>query len=72
MMMGNSKLAIKRTKLKGKRGLNLTLFRPPSVYYKNTQSHVGKRLVTDFKYRGNHHDVLHLSSKRLGPTPHIS
>lgn len=49
----------------------LTDINPPSVYYKGA-SHVSKKVVPDFHYKGNHLDVLHLSTKRLGPTPHLS
>lgn len=49
----------------------LTEVNPPSVYYKGA-SHLSKKVITDFNYRGNHLDVAHLSSKRLGPTPHLS
>lgn len=44
---------------------------PPSVYYKGA-SHLSKRVIPDFSYKGNHLDVAHLSAKRMGPTPHLS
>ncbi|CDW85368.1 UNKNOWN [Stylonychia lemnae] len=43
---------------------------PPSVYYKSNGENCVKR-VTDFEYKGNHLDVTHLTTKRIGPTPNI-
>lgn len=44
---------------------------PPSVYYKGL-NHRSKGRISDFEYRGNYLDIVHLSEKRLGPTPHLS
>ena len=51
---------------------NVVYLGPPSMYYRDQMSPPKKNIITDFAYKGNHLDVEHLSTKRMGPTAHLS